>query len=397
MPNIFQYKPQLKYVLEDINTIDNISDSDIKVEESYIRNRGSIALESLESNIKRIDSLKSTVDKRLQGISIKYRNRPVDESLNDMVLSLTDGDKYVTEGIISYDLYKDCLNRPLVDSISKEWEKYHTDIEGIIEGELYPYIAIIEEDLNLMKDAIAKTSLRGKKFDNIEALKREELLSLEALIKKRSDRQDAYEEEDIDMTKIKKLEFEIGNKEAEQKMVESVSEIAIKYAKEVSKNIDKIEKLIDKKAQDKKNLLYSEQASKIKDKFNIKKDNLNLIVYQGFRAKREGFYSKKQENSNLYNKKHKRDAQKAFYTNAILYSEVVGPAINEMNAKRVTEDMSPGISIVLEGIEDIINSNESSMLNLKNIVSASNRVVGNHIDEITDKDKARMMYRSLRS
>ena len=89
MPNIFRYKPELKYILDDINTIDNISDEELKVEESYIRNRNSIALDLLEENIRSIGGLKSEIDKRLKNVSVKYKNRPVDESLHELVSTKT--------------------------------------------------------------------------------------------------------------------------------------------------------------------------------------------------------------------------------------------------------------------------------------------------------------------
>lgn len=393
--DIFKYKPELKYILEDINTVNNISDSEIVSERKYIKNRGSVALEILDENIDRVNDLKRLIDKRLKDMSIKYKNRQLDESLNPLITTLTDGDSYINDGSISYGLYKDCIGQPIIGAISDEWERYHTDIEGRIEGEIYPYLNTIEEDNLLMKDALLKASVNHYTYDTLDELKQKELIELENLMKIKNKRQELYNQPELDFAQIEEVDREIEKKEVRNKVESSISEIAIKFANKSKDNIGTAAKLLDEDHIKKKKELYRQQREKFKDKIKIDNKSFKLIIYEDFRKKREGFYSKKQENKNLYSSETKNRAQSSLYTNSLLYSGVISTTIRELNNKTITEDMAPGLSIMLEGIENVLNNNEASMVNFKNILSASNKRVKDHLKDIEGKDKTRLLYKSF--
>jgi len=390
MPNIFRYKPELKYILDDINTIDNISDEELKVEESYIRNRNSIALDLLEENIRSIGGLKSEIDKRLKNVSVKYKNRPVDESLHELVSTKTDGDIYISEGSISYGLYKDCLEEPILSPIVNEWERYHTDINGTIEGEIYPYLLELEEDNMALKESIE--TLVGQ----VDNLKEKELLSLESMLKAKNERDKAFDEDDIDVDKIRKLEKNIDIKEAKIEMEKDIAKMAKQYARESKRNIDAMGDLLNKENQDNRNKMYADQAKKLKDGLHAPTDHTKLLVYQGFKTKRDSFYSKKRENKNLYSKTSKVNAKRAFCTNTALYSKIAIPALVDMSLGSDTMNLAPGIKTILDGIDDISKRKEASILNMKNVITANNAQISDHLREIDEKDRARTMYKNLK-
>lgn len=390
MPNIFQYKPELKYILDDINTIDNISDKELKVEESYIRNRNSLALELLDENIRSISDLKYEVDKRLKNVSVKYKNRPVDESLHELVATKTDGDIYISEGSISYGLYKDCLKESILSPIVDEWERYHTDINGLIEGELYPYLLELEEDNRVLKESIE--TLVG----NVDKLKEKELLNLESMLKAKNERDQAFEEDEIDVDRIRKLEKKIDIKEAKIEMEKDIAKMAKQYAREAKRNINAMGDLLKKENQDNRNKMYADQAKKLKDGLNTPIDHTKLLVYQGFKTKRDSFYSKKRENKNLYSKTSKVDAKRAFCTNTALYSKIAIPALVDMTIKLDIADLAPGIKTILDGVDDISKRKEASILNMKNVITANNAQISDHLRDIDEKDRARNMYKNLK-
>ena len=395
MKNIFEYKPQLQYVLEDINSINNIRDQDIKIEESYIRTMPSISLEKVENNLLKIDGLEKEIGDVLKNVSIRTNEDLIDESLNELIDKLTDGNKYIVDKIITYNLYKECKDNSLLDNISKEWERNHSDINGLIEAEIYPYIQDLKEDNEIIKSIIENTLTYNKVSLNNQDLRTKESLEIENNIKTKNELKKEYSQKDINIQKIRPLQRNADLINIQMNFRTNMYEVLNDLINESSDLIDTISKEVSSSTKKNLETFYSSQSNELSK--TIPDDNkLKLLLYQGFKGKRDKYYSMKKERDISFGSKIKKNAEKSLSAYSRLYLDVTVPIVLDLNNSRISDDLAPGLAHVFSGIEDITSKKEVVMIDFKNILKASNRKTKEGLSLISEKDRARRLYNNIR-
>ena len=393
MANIFEYKPQLQYVLEDINSINNVRDQDIKIEEQFIRTLPSINLEKVKNNLSKLEKLEKEVSNTLKNISIKSDADLVDDSLNELIFNQTDGDKYIDNKTITYNLYKDCKDNPLLKNIANEWERYHSDVDGVIEAEIYPYIEDLIEDNELIKLVIEDTLIYDKEFLTSEDLRVQELLEIESMIKSKKDLNKAYSKKNIDETRALRKNVELKNIKFNFRT--NMYEVLNDLINESSELIDKISDEINSST--KKNLeeVYSLQSNEL-SKTIPDSNKLKLLLYQGFKDKRDKYFSMKKEKDIAFGSAVKKNTEKALSAYSRMYLDVAMPTVLDMGDKLISNELAPGITHVLSGIEDVVIKKEVMMVDFKNILKASNKKTKESLKLINEKDRSRRLYNNIK-
>lgn len=395
MPNIFEYKPQLSYILEDINTIDNISDKDIKVEEPYIRNLASIGLEAVDKNISRLNNIISEIDDSLRNYNIRNDSELVDPSLNELVQELNDGDKYLNEGIITYNFYKQSKDIPILSNITNEWERQGSAINGLIEAEVLPFADDVLKDNQLVKKVIIESLVYDKQFTNLKDLKEQEFLELENYIKLKNDLNKLYSQEEYDLESSRSMKKNIDMKNIKLRYTKQTSEIIKDYANESDNMISLMERMVNKTKQNKVETLYREQAEKLNHLVNDR-NTAKFLIYQGFKEKYNKFYSMKEELKNSPDRKIKDLSAKSLITNSRLYLDIAMPTVNNIDNSEVGDDMAPAILSLLSGLEDILNKKDLYMLDLKNVLKTTNKKTKDALNLVDEKDKTRRLYKNIK-
>lgn len=393
MANIFEYKPQLQYVLEDINSINNVRDQDIKIEEQFIRTLPSINLEKVKNNLSKLEKLEKEVSSTLKNISIKSDADLVDDSLNELISNQTDGDKYIDNKTITYNLYKDCKDNPLLKNIANEWERYHSDVDGVIEAEIYPYIEDLIEDNELIKLVIEDTLIYDKEFLTNEDLRVQELLEIESMIKSKKDLNKAYYKKNIDETRALRKNVELKNIKFNFRT--NMYEVLNDLINESSDLIDTVSNEINSST--KKNLeeVYSLQSNEL-SKTIPDNNKLKLLLYQGFKDKRDKYFSMKKEKDIAFGSVVKKNTEKALSAYSRMYLDVAMPTVLDMGDKLISNELAPGITHVLSGIEDVVIKKEVMMVDFKNILKASNKKTKESLKLINEKDRSRRLYNNIR-
>jgi hypothetical protein len=124
------YRPKIDYIPKDINTIDNVGGNPIygpKVE-SYMNNLTSDVIVQLSDNLNRIENIKSIIDDKLKNTVVPGDKSILDEVTTELLKNLEDGNKFLETGIITYNLYKQCLDNPLLQNVVYEWDNYQSGI-----------------------------------------------------------------------------------------------------------------------------------------------------------------------------------------------------------------------------------------------------------------------------
>jgi hypothetical protein len=135
--NILEYRPELEYVLKDINTIDNVNSKVAERVEPYIVNNTSSVINKISEIKESVEGIRTSIDDKLKDFSVKTSIQ-LDDVSKQRILALTDGSKFVSDGTITYQLYKEAKDDPLLSVIVGAWDEYNAGINGSVEAELAP-------------------------------------------------------------------------------------------------------------------------------------------------------------------------------------------------------------------------------------------------------------------
>ena len=396
MSDVFNYKPDLQYHLDDVNTIDNIQIGDSYANPGFVRNRGSIAIEDIDACLLRVANTKSVIDKRLKDVNIPINSRAIDDLVRAYARGHNDGEKLIRENLITYDFYKYSLDKTPLSQVVYAWEMHQFGIDGMIEGEFLPQLNFMESNLICVKDAVNKIVNYDMKSTSIEDLKVEELLDIENYIQLDRHLDVLYNTEDVDTEEVITARKRLESKHSRLRLKNAVSKTAIKFALGMSESIDAIEESLTDNTVLNKQTIYGGQADQLKAKLSkteLTLPKIKMIIYQGFKSKNDKLVAKKQDIDNAT--ANQESTYRDIITKARLYLDVAMPTLNELEYIPINEPEAIGFHHLIEGIEDLVVSKQSAILEIMNTTKAAVQLNQGQLESIIDKDQSRTMYKGL--
>jgi hypothetical protein len=396
----FDYRPKIDYIPKDINTVDNIGKSPVhnKKVENYSKNLPSNVVVNLSVNLAKIDDIKSIIDDKLKNTIVHGNIGILDDVASSILKSMEDGQKFLQDGVITYSLYKQCVDNPLMQPIVYEWENYHSGIDGQLEAELLPYINILEKDTKSALEVIMSTVLYDKNTSNIEDIKKQEMEDIENYLNITSKIDEFYRSSSLDIDQINLLRKNRDKIESRLDNNKSIVSMIDEFANETSEILDNVEYAIgdaSKKIREESN---NDAVKKIRDKFiGTSKDapKIKLLMYQGFKAQREQLFAKKEEYTSTMSDDIKNNVFKGVITNSRLYTDIASDILNEMDYTIITEEDEYALLGLIAGSYDIRERQFNAMLDMKNILKSTTMNIKNNINDIVDKDRIRLIYKNL--
>lgn len=401
--NIFNYKPQLQYVLKDINTIDNIiEDEELKFNEPFIKNRGSITLESLKRAKDKAINIEKMIDEKLKDYIVPINNIDFDDLSKIFINQHPDSDKLLNEDKITYSMYKYSLGNKAMYMIKHKWDVFNAGIEGNLDAEMYPYILSIKEDLDSAIEIINQTVLYGKDFTNLEVLSQKELVEIEEFMRLNNEFNNSYDNQNIaDEEQYKSicqqreiLSNQIDEKEKRLTFNKTISNIITDFSKDASFILDNVSDIISSDQQQKNLNTYNKQSLKILNKIK-NKDKVQLVIYRDFKSRRNKVLNKSKDVENGLNKLSKKRNFSNFITESRIYLDIAMPTLNNLDSLSINSDEEIGFKHVVNGLEDMIDSYIKTSIELKNTLESSIQTTKSQIREINNKNNVRMLYKSF--
>lgn len=396
MPDKLNYRPNLEYKLDDVNSIDNVQDKKIEIKYDLLKNRGSNSEDIIESNLEKIEVLKNVIDQRLRELAVSVNPRTIDDLVIAYANGHSDGDRLIEDNIITYNFYKYARDKHGLNQIIYAWDMYHASVDGMIEGELLPQILIIEEDLRATKKIIDQIVNYDKSFNSTDELREAEILELEEYVQLDNDLDRLYSSKNPSEKEIRDTQKRLNSKESSMRLKRVVTDAAINFATNSSITLNLIGNQLDLDVKKEKADIFTDQARKMLLKLPSSKEELKkkkLLIYQGFRVKRDSIVAKNQDIKNVT--QNKAETYKNIITNIRLHLDVALPILNDLETTPIDEDSELGFNHLIDGIEDIVINKQGAIMELKNTLKASSHLTLDQVKSILKKDEARLLYKNF--
>lgn len=389
MKNVLNYTPEVKYTKKNVDTINNILDLDGTEERKgrdYTKHIGSDILSVLYDQKSYLSELMRQFDLELKDVVINLSspaNIVPDESKN-----YSDLEKLIYDKVITYSLYKDCVNDDGMQDIVDRWDIFCGDIDGNLKAEALPYLLYIISDVENAINIVESTITYGKEYKNIEDLKQQELVEIERFNDTKRELEALYREDypDVDLIE-QKLKY-MGSKEAQLRFNRSLTILLEGFSNKVRYIIESLTECLEDSPGK-----STESIDNIKS-IGVSKDQASFLIYNGFKKKRDAILSCKKEYDSVFSSYSKGIATKNAVTAARLYLDVSVPVLDNISFSDIEQDEEV-IGYLLDGIEDIVESNKSTIIDFNNILDASVRIIENQLTDIKLKEGVREVYRKL--
>jgi len=398
MANIFEYRPELKYVLADINAIDNLPATHFEAVKPYLRHTVSQALTKLAGTKTSLTAVRNTANLRLRNISIPFNKELLDELTSSKLTNFQDSSKLINDGYLTFDLYKQIVDNPEFQLIVDMWDEYHSGINGNLVAELYPYIDIVEDSISNIDMIISDTFIyridSNEDIDTIDLneIKTVELLDIEDYMKLLDDFDDA-KVEDLDLAEII------------QRQLDQV-ENTIYYRKNISRTLDDtiagldnilltISDIISPEANLMLDRIVTETVSDIIKVTGLVNSYLKVIVYSSFRELCKTVTNAKLNQKNTLPKNVKDVITKNTIKCIRAFLDVGVPGLISLSYSTAGQSVAGPMKLLLSGLQQITTNYEDSLLSLKNMMQSDIYKTILSIGQINDKHMARSVYKAF--
>lgn len=394
--DLFEYKPVLQYILDDINTIDNVRDRDVEEVKPYIASSTAHVVNRLTQIQTLLDEAKTNIENGLRNTSIPFDKRLLDDILKDRVVGLTDAYKLVNDGILTYQLYKEVEDDPILGAITDIWDEYHAGIDGTLEAELKPLADAMGETLasigqfvtdTLLYDYDAATRASEKKIRENELLQVEKYLYLLSEVKKLN--KDPVESK---IVSVKKQLDSVERRLVHRKDTNTVLKDYLSRAGSIVQDIYDGTIPEFRKIQ---NDALREQLDTLRKSVSANDLAMKAIVYSSFKSEREAALSAKRSHKNILSKGIRSATFKGATKDIRLYMDVALPAIIDLShMDEKTPILSAG-KVFVSGLEKMSKAYGQSVLGIKNTLETSTQAINSLLSQVYDKQKTRVMYKLM--
>lgn len=388
MSNIFEYKPILKYVLEDIDSINNLPDAGLDRVKPYILNNASDTLQRIKDTRELLKNIDFNIENVLKDISIPFDANLLDEITKGNIRELHDGNKLLNDGILTYDLYKRIGRDPSHRTVKDIWDEYHAGKDGLIEAELLPFVVEIDNQLDRMKKAVEQTVVYDLKTTD---LKESELLYIEEYLRLTDELSQARKNGDGD--KIRSFKRRIEYKEHKLTHKKNL----ILGVKSTLPGIENMTRGIFDATLPEYHILQQKmidsQLEEIRRNTSITDTGLKLILYNALLDKKNTVLEARKNKENVFSEQVKNRVLSHTIRDSRVYLDVALPAVTDLCSAPDSLPMDGAGRYIVEGLERMTKLYEKSMLEFKNILAGDSKNINKIVTMIFDKNKARIMYK----
>jgi hypothetical protein len=392
--NILEYRPELEYVLKDINTIDNVNSKVAERVEPYIVNNTSSVINKISEIKESVEGIRTSIDDKLKDFSVKTSIQ-LDDVSKQRILALTDGSKFVSDGTITYQLYKEAKDDPLLSVIVGAWDEYNAGINGSVEAELAPYVNEVGELIDGLAYLIENTILYEKSQDVLSdpiKFKESELDEINRYVKLREQYVAAINAGSQNTVTIKKqLDSAELKLEFKKNLVLTIKTSLLKISN-IVQNLNDV--TVPEFHRIQQQVLAQELAT-LGNNVSIDSLGMRAIVYSTFAKQYSDVLSSRRSHENLFTSLQTSSAFKAAVVDSRLYKDVAIKAIAELTYADSNLEIKTVGNTVISGLEIMTKSYENSILGVKNTLESSIITMGALINSIYEKYKTRVMYKSV--
>lgn len=377
-----EYKPQIQWVPEEINTIDNTSRDNSSFDQENSLNYDdyytySESTDKVEQAMVIYEDIQTSIRNLLKDINFE-----IPFELNDVekhYLKLIDGgDKVVDTGKITYDIYEKIIkNSDLEDvlgRIKNVWEENASDLDGSFEAELLPIVNIIDNELKFVFQFLENTIQYS--FDENLTAEENEM----SLLKSIESIESLLEDINLDPEKRKKYLMELDTLKDRRKYNNLINSKTIDFADIAILIGDQILNEIDQKRDtDQKGLL----------KYNsLEEDTVKILLLSGFISSKESLYDKGKDIRNIYDYKYREKSYANMETDNKMYLDIASPILNDLCENLLESEAG----YILHGLESLINNKNRSLIEYQNNLNSTIVSVKTLFDLLKYKDEIRQTY-----
>jgi hypothetical protein len=391
MTDFLDYKPNLEYTYEDIDTIDNTTGADLLSGKLIIKNTGAEATQALDEAIEEIEDAILVMKDGLKEQRVPMSGNRIDDMAAIYIGQHPDGKVLMDKGFVTYQMYEYARDIPALEFVAYNWEMHQAGPEGSLEGELISQLLLIKEEAMLARDLVDKVVNYDKKYKNINDLKEKELLEIEHFLNMDRRIDELYLDESSTMEDINDARKSYFEKKAKLELKKSVSKYSKRFAKDV-KSIAKLAKdsLDTKKRQDEARV-EQEKLEKFSKKTGIGTKKAKFLIYQSHKSKRDQIVSANQDMKTA--RRLKAESYRNMVTSMRAYMDIAVQTLNELEHTPVEDTF--GIGEMLNGAEVLTRNMQSALMEYSNEGRVSTHLIRNQIKRIITKDKVRSIYKNF--
>jgi hypothetical protein len=390
LSSIFDYRPQLEYTLKDINSINNIDNRDIQKIEPYIDNSTPNVISKIFDMKTSLEEARKIIDGKLKDTTARV-NIALDDILKQRISSLPDASKLINDDIITYQLYDQIKDDPIMAPVADAWDEYQTGINGSIEAELAPYVDEID---NLLTDILYFIENAILSDETPEAL---------------ADMSKLRESELDEIERYLKLQQELSASDSDLISVGKqydVAELRLNYKRNLNAALltsmprifDIIQDLCDVAVSEFHQVQYTGLTSEmkaIKDVTALGNTNLKAIIYTAFADQYQNVMNARRNHAASANTMMIDEIFTNAVINSRLYKDVAIKSMTELMYTDPQLNVKTVGNVIINGLDKMSKSYERSVLDMKNTIESTITTVGSLTNKIYEKYKTRTMYKSL--
>jgi hypothetical protein len=391
--DIFEYRPDLRYILQDINTIDNISDDKFEIVKPYIRNGPSIIISKLLTLRQNVKDVKDMIDDQLRDVAIHFDASQLDDITKEKLAVYKDSYKLLDNNLLTFSLIKDVSASSGYQNIVDYWEDWHAGEEGKISAEVYQYAINTDVAINDILQVIEKAVVYNiSDINDVVSIRKKELLQAEEYLILIDRLEKARKKANIKEISAIKKQMDLLEHVLSYRM--NMSNMVTNAVLSMTSITDRMKAYIDPKY-DQLHLeaIYTD-IKQLKDSLSIDSNNYKIPLYANFKKLYDSILNIKRNQQYLLSSHVKESAKKDIIKNARAYLDIAIPTLINITYIEGGSHNSV-IDSIVDGVEQIIKLYEGSTLSYKNMVESETYSTFDLVDNVCEKHKIRNIFNTI--
>lgn len=390
--NIFEYKPVLNYIFDDISTINNIPKNELtEKERQYFLYNGSDLNDKLNLYIDNIDKVISEISEKILHVAAPINTLSIDPNLSDIIKLYSGGSLILENGLIPFSFIQESSNNPSLYLIKRAWDDYSSGINGDLLSELYPQTEKIRKILINLQEVLDKTVNYRYNIDNGFSIKENQYFYFESYIKEKEDLSSAIKNKDV--KKINLLRKSISIKESkinhDLKICKEINNLLPKINKNLRMLKDCIGPQYDEYIQ-----TINARADEIRNSLNFSNDAAAATIYSAFKKYKTKSEEIEATMQTVLSDKLVDGIKKSFIEKARIYLDAGINQISEISYLN-SEINETTLDILINGLEQIRKEYEQSSILFFDVEEASTNKLFEELILLYKKNDARSIYQKV--